>query len=83
MMKATVRIEQRLDGTVAANWDSQILVLVKCNVINAVQEPRSPAPMKLRAIRPKSQWMNGFQFPSQARAARVNNQHINWIFLLC
>jgi len=83
MMKATVRIEQRLDGTVAANWDSQILVLVKCNVINAVQEPRSPAPMKLRAIRPKSQWMNGFQFPSQARAARVNNQHIKRIFLLC
>jgi hypothetical protein len=68
MKKATVRIEQRLDGTVAANWEGNILVLPKCNALNAVQEPRSLPPLKLRAIRPKSRWMNNFHFQGKTQA---------------
>jgi hypothetical protein len=68
MKKATVRLEQRLDGTVAVNWEDKILVLAKCDALNAIQEPPSKPPLKLRALRPKSRWMNNFHLQSNTQA---------------
>lgn len=70
MKKATVRIEQRLDGTVVANWEGEILPLHKCTAtLKTVHEAPSPLPRKPRKPRTKSRWMDGFQLPSQVRAA--------------
>jgi hypothetical protein len=67
MKKANLRIEQRLDETVAANWEGKILLLPKCTPLNAVQEPRTLPPLKLRPIRPKSRWMKNFHFQSKTQ----------------
>jgi DNA-binding Lrp family transcriptional regulator len=64
---AAVRIEVRLDGSLAVRFRNFYVAFAECLVrpkVEAVRKPRKPA-----AQRKKSQWMNNFRFTSQEKSA--------------
>ena len=64
---AAVRVEARLDGSLAVRFRNAYLAVTECLArpkVEAVRKPRKPA-----APRQKSQWMNNFRFTSQEKSA--------------
>jgi len=63
----TVRVEVRLDGSLAVRFRNDYVAVSECLVrpkVEAVRKPRKPA-----APRKKSQWMNNFQLTSPEKTA--------------
>ena len=64
---AAVRVEVRLDGSLAVRFRNVYVAVTECLVrpkVEAVRKPRKPA-----APRKKSQWMKNFRFTSQEKTA--------------
>jgi hypothetical protein len=64
---ASVRVEMRLDGSLAVRFRNVYVTVTECAArpkVEAVRKPRKPA-----APRKKSQWMNNFRFTSQEKTA--------------
>jgi hypothetical protein len=64
---AAVRVEVRLDGSLAVRFRNVYVAVTECLVrpkVEAVRKPRKPA-----APRKKSQWMKNFRFTSQEKIA--------------
>jgi DNA-binding Lrp family transcriptional regulator len=62
-----VRVEVRLDGSLAVRFRNVYVAVTECLArpkVEAVHKPRQPA-----APRKKSQWMNNFRFTSQEKTA--------------
>ena len=80
MRKAWVRVEQRLDGTLAVRFENQYVRVSRCaQPIREAQAaqvagPKSPKPAT--ETKQKSDWMNNFSLrsgPSLRQAARISN----------
>jgi hypothetical protein len=64
---AAVRVEVRLDGSLAVRFRNVYVAVTECLArpkVEAMHKPRKPA-----APRKKSQWMNNFRFTSQEKTA--------------
>lgn len=64
---ATVRVEVRLDTSLAVRFRDRYLAFTECH-----PRPKVPTPSASRkpvALRPKSQWMKNFRFTSQEKTA--------------
>ena len=59
MRGAKLRVEARLDGTVAMRFDNHYLAVTVCDPPQRVAPPK-PAVKTRSASRPKSRWMQGF-----------------------
>jgi hypothetical protein len=58
---ATVRVEQRLDGTLAVRFRDRYLTTARCDVKAEALPVSGPAPVKTSAkAKPRSRWMEGF-----------------------
>jgi hypothetical protein len=62
-----VRVEVRLDGSLAVHFRDRYVTVTECQARPKVQVPRArPKPVRSR---PKSQWMNGFHLTWPEKAA--------------
>ncbi len=68
---AAVRVEVRLDASLAVRFRDRYLAVSECHRRPKVPVP--PAPRKAVAPRAKSQWMKNFRFPSQEKTALSAN----------
>jgi transposase-like protein len=69
---AEVRVEARLDGSLAVRFRTHYLAVSECQPrpkVAAVQPPRPTATARSKGPRPKSQWMKNFHFTSPDKAA--------------
>jgi len=80
MRKANVRVEQRLDGTLAVRFQEQYVRVRRCaQPIRELQPPKpaaAKAPKQAGKPKRKSDWMNNFSLrsgPSLRQAARMSN----------
>jgi len=66
-----VRVEVRLDGSLAVSFRGQYLTVTECQPRPKVLQPEETVrhARKPAAPRVKSQWMNNFRFPSQEKTA--------------
>jgi transposase len=65
---ADVRVEVRLDGSMAVRFRERYLTIVECQPRPKAAKPKT-APRKPAAPRAKSQWMNNFRFTSPEKTA--------------
>jgi hypothetical protein len=64
MRGSKLRVEARLDGTIAMRFDNHYLAVAVCEPAQRIVQPK-PAMKKRNTSRPKSRWMEGFlQKPS-------------------
>jgi hypothetical protein len=81
MRKAKVRVEQRLDGTIAVRFQDQYVHVRRCDQpVRQLQAPPKAAaaqpPKPAGKPKRKSDWMNNFSLrsgPSLRQAARISN----------
>ena len=80
LRKAWVRVEQRLDGTIAVRFQDQYVRVRRCaQPVRELQPPKAAAakpPRKTGKPKRKSDWMNNFSLrsgPSLRQAARMSN----------
>lgn len=80
MRKANVRVEQRLDGTLAVRFQEQYVRVRRCaQPVRELQPPKATAtkpPKQAGKPKHKSDWMNNFSLrsgPSVRQAARMSN----------
>jgi hypothetical protein len=69
---AEVRVEARLDGSLAVRFRTHYLAVTECQPrpkVAAVRSPRTTAIARSKGPRPKSQWMKNFHFTSPDKAA--------------
>ena len=70
MRKATVRVEQRLDGALVARWEGREMWLRVCPSQAAPAQPPTK-PLRPRKAAPKGRWMDGFWHGDPAKRAPV------------
>ena len=80
MRKAWVRVEQRLDGTIAVRFQDQYVRVRRCaQPIRELQPPKAVAakpPKQPAKPKRKPDWMNNFSLrsgPSLRQAVRISN----------
>jgi hypothetical protein len=69
---AEVRVEARLDGSLAVRFRTHYLEITECQPrpkVAAVRSPRPTATARSKEPRPKSQWMKNFRFTNPDKAA--------------
>ena len=66
---AQVRIEIRLDGSMAVRFRDRYLAVSECSVRPKVAAPASKPHQRVSGPRPKSQWMKNFRFTHPDKAA--------------
>jgi len=67
LRKATVRVEMRLDGSLAVRFRDRYLTVTLCAARpNAVPIPKKPASSQ-RTVRPKSRWMENFYLGQRSK----------------
>jgi len=64
-----VRVEARLDGSLAARFGKRYLAVTKCEPRPKVPSSRARPKRKPAAPRPKSQWMKNFRLTSSEKTA--------------
>lgn len=67
LRKATVRVEMRLDDSIAVRFRDHYLTVTQCarRALQTVPLPKKPA--SSRTLRPKSQWMQNFHFGQRGK----------------
>ncbi len=82
LRKATVRVEERLDGTIALQFEGRYLGIRCCEQPSPRSQPpepvAAPPPRPATRVKRKSQWMKTFSIrtgPSLREAIAISNAH--------
>ncbi|HWB86311.1 MAG TPA: ISNCY family transposase [Bryobacteraceae bacterium] len=71
MRKGWVRVQQRLDGSIAAQFQDRYVRLRRCAPPLALSTPSAPATRSSAKLRRKSDWMKNFSVRSNASLVRA------------